>query len=326
MVKQYFIPLESASAWRDAFYGIKHTFGHTWENCYAMHMTTGHKTYLYCFESETSRMVCPVSERDYQGHGDILKPFGFSGFVGEGVCPDFGSYWKEFARKQGYVCGYLGINPIFDYSSLFDADEICEHDVIHVLDLSPDVDEIFSRLHHGRRRGLKAWNGGAAELVFDRPALKKFFLENYTEFHRKKNSAAFYFFSNETLEFLLNQENVMLVGAGRDGKLEAVTLFAFTADAADALFNISIPEGQQHSSGLIWCGVKQLKALNIPLLNLGGGGGGCADFKKRFGCNVLPLKCLKQVYQADVYERLCRTRTVGPGSRSGYFPVYRQNI
>jgi hypothetical protein len=124
------ISLESPDEWKQALKGIKHSFGHTWENCYAMQLTTGFMTYLYCFENEHVRIVCPIAEREYEGYIDIVKPSGFSGFVGQGTCPDFSLHWKEFATERGYICGYIGLNPLFDYSSLFKSYEVypCHND------------------------------------------------------------------------------------------------------------------------------------------------------------------------------------------------------
>ena len=77
-MNQKFIPLESRVEWQNALQGIKHAFAHTWENCYAMHLTTGFTTYLYCFEAENIRIVCPIAEREFQGYVDIVTPYGLS--------------------------------------------------------------------------------------------------------------------------------------------------------------------------------------------------------------------------------------------------------
>ena len=55
MARQKCIPLDSPAEWKEALVGIGHAFSHTWENCYAMHLTTGFRTYLYCFDAEHVR-------------------------------------------------------------------------------------------------------------------------------------------------------------------------------------------------------------------------------------------------------------------------------
>src|SRR5215216_2711522 len=119
MIRQKCIPLSSPGEWKEALKGIKHTFAHTWENCYAMQLTTGLETYLYCFETGNIRIVCPISERVFQGHVDIVTPNGLPGFVGNSDYPDFSYHWKNFVKRQGYVCGYIGLNPIFDNDTYY---------------------------------------------------------------------------------------------------------------------------------------------------------------------------------------------------------------
>ena len=124
MSKEDCIPLDSPAMWKQAIAGIKHSFGHSWENCYAMYLTTGLKTYLYCFENEHGRIVCPISEREFRGYIDIVKPSGFSGFVGTGRIPGFSDHWRRSRQERGYVCGYIGLNPIHDYSDHFEPRDV----------------------------------------------------------------------------------------------------------------------------------------------------------------------------------------------------------
>ena len=77
MKKDYIIPLnrESKPDWDNALKGIKHSFAHTWDNCYAMHLSTGYKTFLYCFEDNDIRIVCAYAERECGKHKDIVTPY-----------------------------------------------------------------------------------------------------------------------------------------------------------------------------------------------------------------------------------------------------------
>src|SRR4028118_253375 len=101
-VKHTRIPLSEPAEWRNALEGIPHAFGHTWESCYAMNLTTGNPTYLYLFEDGDTRIVCPVSERLFKGQVDIVTPYGFSGFTGNKEHSDFRRHWKTFAVEQRY--------------------------------------------------------------------------------------------------------------------------------------------------------------------------------------------------------------------------------
>lgn len=324
MVTQRLIPLDSPGEWKEALVGIRHTFGHTWENCYAMHLTTGLQTYLYCFEEDATRIVCPVVERDFHGYVDVVKPFGFSGFVGKGECPDFALHWDNFARERGYVCAYLGLNPVFGYETHFDAASIYQYDTVYVLDLTPSVDALYGCCDSNRKRQLKHWDDIVANLVVDKPAVETFFKRTYYDFLQTKNAEPIYYVSDETLSFLFNSDNVALVGM-RDGEeVVAASVFFYTSHGGDYWFGLSLLGGRKHSAALVWYGIRYLKSLGIPLLNFGGGDAGTAEFKRRFGAKGRPLRCLKQVYNRDVYEALCREANADPHDMAGYFPAYRK--
>jgi hypothetical protein len=290
-----------------------------------MQLTTGYRTYLYCFTAGDVRIVCPFSERRHGGFTDIVTPYGFSGFIGNGDCPEFPDQWNIFVRDRGYVCGYIGLHPVFENETYYDHRDVQEYNTIYVLDLSLGEVELFGKLSENRRRQLKSWQGLASNLVVDRSSLKEFLLANYRDFFAGKNAAEAYSFSPDTISFLLDLDNVFSVGIGSGTALEAVSVFSYTPHVGDYLFNVSLPEGRSHSVALLWYAVKKLKSLGVPLLNLGGGirkDDGVARFKQRFGGRSLSLKHLRQVYNQETFTRLCRQVDADPNDRSGYFPPY----
>ena len=326
MIDQKCISLGSPTEWKDALKGIKHAFAHSWENSHAMRLTTGFNTYLYCFESNHVRIVCPIAEREFEGHVDIVTPYGFSGFVGNGNCSDFSRYWREFISKRGYVCGYIGLNPIFENKTYFGGNELYSYNSIYALDLGLSHNELFSKLSENRKRQLKEWKKISGNLVVEKYALIEFFLEHYVEFFREKKAATAYAFSAATLESLFALANVVMVGAGSAERVEAATVFTYTPYVADFLFNIALPQGRHHSAALIWYGVNYFKSIGIPILNLGGGvraNDSLAEFKQRFGGKKFTLSCLKQIYDAAMYAALCAEMGADPADRTGYFPAYR---
>jgi hypothetical protein len=314
MAKHQCIPLDSPSEWTAALQGIKHGVAYTWGYCYAMHLTTHLTTYLYCFEKDNVRVVCPIAEREFGGYVDIVKPFGFSGFVGTGDCPEFPHYWKEFAKQQGYVCGYLGVNPLFENESCFEQSEAYQYNSVYVVDLTLSHDELFANLSRGRRHQLKDWDKILESIVVERTI-------------RRKGGLSFYTFSEETLSFLADLDNVFLVGAQSSGKVEAAGLITHTPDVGEGLLYVSLPEGRHYSVAINWYTITYLKSIGVPLANLGGGtseNDGIAQFKQQFGSRKVPLKCLKQVYEPEIYERLCRQVGADPNDMAGYFPAYRK--
>lgn len=324
MKHQRCIPLESRAEWEKALEGINHTFAHTWGYCYAMYLTSGLNTYLYCFESDKTQVICPIEECQFNGYIDIKKPYGFSGFVGTGDCQEFQKHWREFALQKGYVSGYLGLNPIFDYGDNFNQEEVFQHDTVYLLDLTLAERVLLSNIHKRKRSRLRRTEN--VNLVHDRPALSEFFVKNYTEFLQSKGADSFYFFSEKSLRFLLNLENTVIVGAQISGKIVAVELIAFTNNVADALFMINLPEGRHYSTELIWYGMTYLKSRKVEIFNLGGGSGGVATYKKELGAKPAPLRHLRQVYDLPVYRNLCQETNADPANMGGYFPPYRKPL
>ena len=328
MISHKCIPLNSPAEWKNALHGVKHAFAHTWENCHAIGLTTGFRTYLYCFETGNVRIVCPIAEREFEGHVDIVTPYGFSGFVGTGDCADFPRHWREFAKERGYVCGYIGLNPIFENKTYLDVHELYSYNSIYVLDLMLSDDELFSNLSRNRKRQLKKWERNSGTLVTDKTAIADFFLANYSEFFRRKAATSAYGFQRATLEFLFELENVFLLGAGRSNRLEVAGLFTCTSGVADALLQVGIADEREHSAALFWHGARYFKALGIPLLNLGGGvraDDSLGWFKERFGGRKMALSCLKQIYDPAIYADLCAQVGGDPEDRTGYFPAYRSS-
>lgn len=322
-VKHELIPLSAPTLWREVLRDIPHAFGHTWESCYSMSLTTVYPTFLYHFKDNETTIVCPIAEREYNGYIDIVTPYGFSGFVGNNDYIHFQNHWKEFVQSKRYVCGYIGLNPLFENSSYLDERELFEYSDIYILNLELELDQLAAHLSKNRRCQLKQFKNQQYNIVQNKSELKEFFISNYAVFFSGKEHSKVYDLTIETLSALMNLKNVFLNGSYIGNELKAVSVFAFTPFCADYLFSISFEKG--HAFPLVWNAIEYLKALNIPKLNLGGGvkrNDSIAEFKESFGGIKLPLKCLKQVYNSIVYEALNIQANV-QNSRDGYFPAYR---
>ena len=130
---QRLISLDSPREWKRALEGIAHAFAHTWEYCYAMRLTTGYPTFLYCFEANGTRIVCPITERPCGTHVEAVTPLGVSGFCGTGDFSEFPSQWEEFVRSRGYVTAYITLNPLFNRPSFADPAQTHEHNTLYFL-------------------------------------------------------------------------------------------------------------------------------------------------------------------------------------------------
>jgi hypothetical protein len=325
-MKERCIPLARPEEWNLALAGMKHDFAHTWDSCYAMSLTTRLPTYLYSFETEKGRVVCPVVERQFGEYMDIATPNGFSGFVTNGHVRDFPFHWSNFVRKKGYVCGYIALNPVFQHPWLYNTSDLDSSNYLYVLDLTKTETELVSNMDRNRRRQVWKWDLENKDFIFDKCILTEFILTHYNAFLQKIQASQSYFFTTETVEFLLNLRNVVAVGAGSAGCVETIVVIAYTQDIATSLFHFSLPGRRSHSTGLYWYAIRQLRSMQIPILNFGGGlteNDSIAEYKRRFGCRKFAFQSLKQVYRSELFKELCTRAGRDSEDRNGYFPPYR---
>jgi len=320
------IPSDSAE-WDQALEGISHSFAHTRQSCLAMSLTTGYKTFLYVFEKDNVRIICPLAEREFKSYTDIVTPYGFSGFTGNGAHPDFLKYRDEFTKEKNYVCGYISQNPLFTKTEYFHAEDSYSNTNLYFLDLRQSLTELYDNLDTNRKRIIKNFRKAEAGFTYDKTALTEFFISNYYNFLKSINASEASYFKPETLEYICGLENVYMTGAVENDKIVSVYIFAHTEYSADCLFNVPLPEGRKYAPTLLWAGLKYYKSKKIPVMNLGGGlreDDSIAMSKERFGAYKLPFVNLKQVYNTNLYEKLCREVNTDPDDKKGYFPAYRK--
>jgi hypothetical protein len=323
-VHEEVIGVDDATRWRQALEDIPHGWAHTWENCHANSLRTNQPTFLYRAEFGGVRVVCPISERPVDDRVDIVTPSGFSGFVGTGPWPGFADRFRQFATSRGYVCGYFVLNPLYGDASYVDPGEVHPNTHVYVLDLTQGLDVLQSRLSRNRRRELRGWSPEHHQL--DGARLRDFLLQHHGPFMESRGAAPQYRHDARTLDAICASDNVLLLGAESGGRVEAVRVVGYTAHGADDLFLVSTDEGARHAAGLAWSAVHRLTELGVPTYNLGGGvrpGDAVAQAKERFRPARLPLDGLKQVYDREAFEELCRRRGQPADVHEGYFPPYR---
>ena len=319
------IPLDSPLEWKQALFGIRHSFFHTWEHCYAMFLTTGDPTFLYCAETPEARVVCPFVERRFGDYVDIATPYGFSGFAGNGALPDLAGAWHRFAAERGYISGFISLHPLFADVDRKKPPFAYELKTLYILNLENSIPDLFRNCSKTLRQELNKWQRGVF-ISTDREELTAFALKNFQEFFHNRKATSVYDLNPMTFEFLMGLENVVVLGVGPRTGLEAVILAGITPYAAEAIFSITTPGARGHGAGLVWKLTENLHKLQIPYLNLGGGQvphDSLEFFKSRFGAEQFPLHVMKETYEPHAYSKLCRCAGVDPEDRSGYFPRYR---
>jgi hypothetical protein len=320
------IPLAERTEWELALQSVPHAFAHTWASCRAMNMTTGWPTYLYVWEDGTDRVVCAVSERGQGSDVDVVTPYGFGGFAGTATNTDFLDDWAKHARTRRYVCGYIGLNPLLAPPELSQRNDYVEHSRIYVLDLRKGIETLRGELSPDRRKKLARMDRDGARVIDDQPRLRSYFLANIAAFLSSRGAGSVYAFTTSTWEALVDSDGVFLLGVeSASGELVTAYLFAHTPFCAENLFSVTTPVGRGYTTALLWEGIRRVRDLEVPWLNLGGGaspGDPIDYFKQRFGGTALPLGSLQQIYSPDVFARLSARAGV-EASRTSYFPPYR---
>ena len=317
------IGLDERDRWRSALAGITHGFGHTWDSCHAFSLTTRLPTYLYLAECPEGRVVCPLIERRFLGEADVATPFGFSGFAGRGRCAGFDEQWRAFASRQGWVCAYVGQNPILRPDGFWAESAFEPAQNLYWLRID-DPDGLHRRLSRLRKRQLRRWRV-PGWLCTDRDVLLRFVLESADGFFERVGAAPNYFLSEATWQALAASDRVELFGAVREDRLVAVTFFGWADGIADALFNMSLPEGRDAATALLIEGAERLRTRGISLLNIGGGvrpGDDVERAKQLFGASARPLLHLKQVFAPGRFRRLCTAAGAEASGPTAFFPPY----
>jgi len=317
------IGLDERDRWRSALAGIAHGFGHTWDSCHAFSLTTHLPTFLYLAECPEGRVVCPLIERQFQGEADVATPFGFSGFAGRGECAGFAEQWRAFASHQAWVCAYVGQHPLLRPDGFWAEGAFEPAQNLYWLRID-DLGGLHRGLSQLRRRQIRRWRV-PGWLCTDRDALLRFVLEFAHDFFRRVGAAPNYFFSEATWQALAASDQVELLGARRNDRLVAVTLFGWADGVADLLFNVSLPEGRDAATALLIEGAERLGTRGLSLLNIGGGvrpGDGVERAKQLFGATTQPLLHLKQVFAPSRFRQLCAAAGMEASGPTAFFPPY----
>jgi hypothetical protein len=261
-------------------------------------------------------------EREVGGLTDVATPSGLSGFATTGSWSRFEAAWREFVHGRGYVCGYIGLHPLFAPDAL---DAAPRHNSVYMLDLSVGREELLRRMDRNRRRQLRSWDQRRDEFVVAPDEVAAFLETAYAPFMRDAGAPPPHL-SVEALELICRSESALAVGTRSRHGLDAAYVFGTTAYGGECLINVATGSGRSRATDLVWYGVAELAERGVPVLNLGGGGSEddeIARAKQRFGPSRLALRSVREIYDVDAYRELCALAGVDPGSNAGFFPAYR---
>lgn len=324
------IDISQPELWHDALNGLAHPPSHRLDYCSAISQSSNMQTMLYVAQSGAKKVVCPLSIRSRDGiRSELVSPYGFGGMVsncGPGEIGEFIDGWNKFGFENGYVTAYVMQHPVFPLQTAQWPEAAQRPSLIYVMDLSQGIDALWKALSKNYRYEIRRFESSRALIVEnDRPALVNALIELYPQTLARVGATTVYNFSAQTLRQLAHSNGAVLIGACKNGKIEAVVLFLATRWAADYFINAATLEGRSYSKLLVWLGIKALCRQKVAHLNLGGGvrsGDSLETFKRRFGAQPESIQVLRQVFNRKEYNDLCRRHGVAADAEDGFFPPY----
>ena len=325
------IPLAERARWLAALDGIEHGCTHRPEYSAAAACVTGHEAGLWHWQDEHGRAACPIGRRAAPGGGfDLVTPLGFGGFAIAGQVADLPADWTRFWQAQGALAAYVQLSPWLEPEKWravlagFDADLHASREC-WLWDLRPAPESLGAGLHLNHQRSLRTWQSSASP-CWDPGELRPAFERLYADFVLRRDLGNAYRFTPAAIEELAAAPGVLWVGA-RDGagSIEAVAIFLHQGRHADLFLVAATPTGREHSRGLYWLAAQRLRESGVEWLNLGGGvtdGDSLAQFKRRYGAVSRTTLALRQVLDADGFERACAAAGTDAASGS-WFPPWQ---
>lgn len=295
----------------------------SWNYAYAL-SASGIDPRLAIVRAGGSSMRVPFHERRFDDAVDVATYMATAGVTIDGDPAPVLAAWREHARAQGWVAGYLQLCTDVGFpgdppTSLV---ELNEWFVLALGGLR--VPQDFSTIV-GRKMRRAETDG--FRTIDDRSALADAVVSLFPQAMDRLGARGHYRFGEQTLRRWCGEADSVLVGVGRDGLPDAVSLFTVHGSEAEYHLNASSESGRPAAALLLCRGIAELQARGVRRLHLGGGvrrGDGLHQFKQRFRGEPRPLRALREIYDPVAYAALCDKTGVSAGE--GWFPAYRASL
>lgn len=322
------ISLSERDAWERELPGMNYLPAHTWAYCSAMAATSGMETALYVETTAERKVICPFSVRlKEEGFRDLVSPYGFGGILStdmENGRPASPGGWTAFWAANGAVTAYIMQHPLSRLSGAGSGADVTEALRLFQIDLTRPIDDLFQAMHSAHRYQVRHDEASdAIDIVCNTDEVRQALFLLYPQTLDRLQASKVYYFTQPTLEALVNMAGALVVGAQDCNGVQAVSLFLSTPHGADYFLNAATEEGRKYSRSLVWTAIRELKDRSVPSLNLGGGvhpGDSLEAFKRRFGGSAVSGQVLRQIFDQEKYAYLMRyCENADP---QGYFPSY----
>ena len=290
---------------------------------------------------DTRTMLLPLVIREIPGGGfDAASPYGYPGPIGIGT--DDAAFLRvalvtglHTLREAGIVSAFVRLHPLLNPSLPTGIGTLVRHGETVSIDLTISSEQLWAqtRLNHRRDITRAIRLGYVARMDEDWTHLESF-KDMYRVTMTRRSADPFYFFKDAYFDGLRDALGVSLhlCVVEKDGVVAAAGLFVETngiveyhlSGTGDA-FRMVQPTKLMMHFVRGWA-----KDRGNEVLHLGGGVGGDSDSLLQFKVGFSPLRhtfaTLRMVVDETEYGRMVAARDplLDPGSRSGFFPLYRQ--
>lgn len=299
---------------------------------------------LFYYEDENTRGINVVMKRDIsrdsnfkeiifdKNYYDFATPYGYGGWIIEG--DNYGLLFKtyeEWCLNNGIVSEFVRFHPVLENHKFCEKTyEIVSLGNTVAMDLgSPDI--IWNNIHSKNRNMIrKAKKNGVAIYSGRYPEIYREFREIYNRTMDRDNAKAYYYFSEEFYESILNDlpQNAQVFYALYDEKIIAASIML----AANRYMNYHLSGSLKEyahlapSNLLLYEAALWGNANGYKSLYLGGGVGSGEDnlykFKKAFYKPNIEkhFHIGKKIFIQEKYNELVELRNT---INSEFFPKYR---
>jgi hypothetical protein len=282
---------------------------------------SGFDPHLAVIHAGGSRMLMPFFERAWKGHTDVATTPGLSGASMSGASAAPLELWREHARERGWVAGYIQLAVSAAPEGLGPADELVATNDVFLIDLRGDRHPLRSASRTVRDKVRKA-DAQGTDLIDDRDALAEALVELYPATMRRGGGTPP--FAAETLAGWARDPTSLVLGAKLGHSIEAALVVCVAGTQSEAHVVGTTESGRELATWLYSQAIAKLRERGIETWNFGGGvrrGDGLHRYKERWGASAHPLRAVRQIYDAPLYDQLCEQ--AGVPRTISWFPAYR---
>lgn len=288
------------------------------------------------------RRLCTNNDSpDLDPYYDVISPWYYGGpiFIGnrdEDRCHRFSRSFKEYCVERNIVSLFSRFHPYLGNNQNISKKNVIDQiGVVMWIDLTMSKDRIWKKSFSGEcRKEIRRINTNKFDIQISRNRndLKKFH-QLYVRAMQEKETENFYMFDLNFLEKIYDnlKDNFIMIFQDIADETVAASIKLFNNDIMYGFLgarNSDFPLFNNYHL-IIFESILYGKEKGIKIFDLGGGkeGSSLLHFKKKFSRNKLPLFGQKEIFNIDLYKKICESAGCSSDKlkyeSASFFPEYR---